>query len=54
MRFDLVGVSSQPTAPRFWRSCSLLRAPMRTEDTVGLRSVDDGVEVVVGHGRAGP
>lgn len=29
------GVSVQPTAPRFWSSCSSLRAPMMTEDTVG-------------------
>ena len=29
------GVSFQPTAPRFWRSCSSLRAPMMTVDTVG-------------------
>ena len=29
------GVSVQPTAPRFWRSCSSLRAPMMTLATVG-------------------
>jgi len=29
------GVSDQPTAPRFWRSCSSLRAPMMTDETVG-------------------
>src|SRR5438132_6643977 len=29
------GVNAQPTAPRFCRNCSSLRAPMMTDDTVG-------------------
>ena len=45
------GVSDQPTAPRFWRSCSSLRAPMITEDTVGR--LQQPVDGDLRHGLAG-
>ena len=45
------GVSFQPTAPRFCRSCSSLRAPMITLDTVGR--CEQPVERDLRHGLAG-
>ena len=45
-----VGVRFQPTAPRFWRSCSSLRAPMMTFATVGR--CEQPVERDLRHGLA--
>ena len=45
------GVRFQPTAPRFWRSCSSLRAPMMTFAT--RRPLQQPVERDLRHGLAG-